>query len=242
MKLKLEQPLTERAREAILELIQAEGLRPGDQLPTENKLLERFGIGRSTLREALANLTHEGYLYKQQGRGTFVRSLPLLVENGIDQLYSVTENIRRVRATPSTNPVDFHLRSAGKDLAVTLQVDPETECVWLRRVRWANDLVAVYSVDVIVRSLLPESLSDEMFGESLFELLEQAGHRISHTDSHLRPKVLTQEELPELPDASGLFMLFDEVFYSVDGTPLVYGNDYYNAKLFDFRITRRRRF
>src|SRR5699024_11498225 len=39
------------ATEAIKELILAEGLRPGDPMPTESALCERLGISRSSVRE-----------------------------------------------------------------------------------------------------------------------------------------------------------------------------------------------
>jgi DNA-binding FadR family transcriptional regulator len=54
------------------ELITVEGLRPGDRLPTESKLAQRLGVGRSTLREAVRVLAHAGVLEARQGSGTFV--------------------------------------------------------------------------------------------------------------------------------------------------------------------------
>jgi GntR family transcriptional repressor for pyruvate dehydrogenase complex len=57
----------------ILESIQAGDLKPGDKLPPERKLTKMFGIGRSTLREAISALVLVGYLEVIQGRGTFLR-------------------------------------------------------------------------------------------------------------------------------------------------------------------------
>ncbi|WP_044198800.1 FadR/GntR family transcriptional regulator [Dyadobacter tibetensis] len=44
----------------------------GDKLPTEPALMEIFGVGRSTIREAIRNLSHAGLVRVQQGLGTFV--------------------------------------------------------------------------------------------------------------------------------------------------------------------------
>jgi DNA-binding FadR family transcriptional regulator len=42
------------------------------QLPIEQKLMDRFGVGRSTIREAVKILVNSGYLRVQQGIGTFI--------------------------------------------------------------------------------------------------------------------------------------------------------------------------
>ncbi|WP_200807373.1 FadR/GntR family transcriptional regulator [Demequina sp. NBRC 110053] len=46
----------------------------GERIPTEPELVEQFGIGRNTVREALQSLVHAGLLRRDQGRGTFVIS------------------------------------------------------------------------------------------------------------------------------------------------------------------------
>jgi GntR family transcriptional regulator len=47
---------------------------PGDRLPGENDLMERYRVARMTARRALAELVHEGLALPRQGAGTFVRS------------------------------------------------------------------------------------------------------------------------------------------------------------------------
>lgn len=57
--------------------IAAGRLRPGEQLPTEARLAERFGVNRHTVRRALAVLASRGLVRAAQGRGTFVEAKPL---------------------------------------------------------------------------------------------------------------------------------------------------------------------
>jgi DNA-binding FadR family transcriptional regulator len=47
-------------------------LKPGDKLPTERDLVERFGIARNTLRKSLDRLEESGKITRHVGRGTFV--------------------------------------------------------------------------------------------------------------------------------------------------------------------------
>lgn len=46
---------------------------PGDQLPSETQLIERFGVSQPTVRAAIAVLRAEGLVQSVHGRGTFVR-------------------------------------------------------------------------------------------------------------------------------------------------------------------------
>ncbi|MDP6700541.1 MAG: FadR/GntR family transcriptional regulator [Candidatus Latescibacteria bacterium] len=56
----------------ITELIARNVLKPGDRLPPERELCKRFGVGRSSLREALRSLAVMGVLDGRVGEGTFV--------------------------------------------------------------------------------------------------------------------------------------------------------------------------
>jgi DNA-binding GntR family transcriptional regulator len=47
-------------------------LKPGDKIPSELELGEKYDLSRITVRQAISALVDEGFLQKQQGRGTFV--------------------------------------------------------------------------------------------------------------------------------------------------------------------------
>jgi DNA-binding GntR family transcriptional regulator len=59
-------------REVLRRDIHENRLRPGDQLPTEFELVERFGVSRHTVRSALQQLANEGLIFRRAGHGTFV--------------------------------------------------------------------------------------------------------------------------------------------------------------------------
>jgi GntR family transcriptional regulator len=65
-------PLYLEVRRRIAEAIRSGEWRPGDAIPPEKKLCERFGVSIGTLRRAVDELTASGLLLRQQGRGTFV--------------------------------------------------------------------------------------------------------------------------------------------------------------------------
>jgi GntR family L-lactate dehydrogenase operon transcriptional regulator len=57
-------------------LIEQQNLKVGDRLPAERKLGEQLGVSRSSLREAIQQLTHMGILLSKAGAGTFLQQLP----------------------------------------------------------------------------------------------------------------------------------------------------------------------
>ena len=56
----------------MVDLISRDVLKPGDRLPSERELCKRFGVGRSSLREALRSLAVMGIIDGRVGDGTFV--------------------------------------------------------------------------------------------------------------------------------------------------------------------------
>ncbi len=63
----------------------------GQKLPSEPELMEQFGVGRSTIREAIRILANTGLLSVRQGSGTFVE-----VQNGITE--PLSQRLRRADA------------------------------------------------------------------------------------------------------------------------------------------------
>jgi len=68
------------------------GYEVNQKLPVEQKLMDRFGVGRSTIREAVKILTNSGYLRVQQGLGTFVED-----NSGINE--TLFQRLKRADAT-----------------------------------------------------------------------------------------------------------------------------------------------
>lgn len=59
-------------KHAILGALAEGEWKPGEVIPSERKLIERFGVSIGTLRKAIDELVAESILIRHQGRGTFV--------------------------------------------------------------------------------------------------------------------------------------------------------------------------
>jgi len=67
--------LYESVMEQIMNLLKNKELKPGDQLPPERELAEKFSISRGSLREAFRVLESRGLIESKPGGGRFIREL-----------------------------------------------------------------------------------------------------------------------------------------------------------------------
>ena len=85
------QPLYDQLVDILTEKIDHE-YRPGDMIPSERELSERYGLSRTTVRLALQELERLGLVVRQHGRGTFVADRSAQTTN-LMQSYSFTEQM-----------------------------------------------------------------------------------------------------------------------------------------------------
>ncbi|WP_236979226.1 FadR/GntR family transcriptional regulator [Membranihabitans maritimus] len=76
------QSLAQKVAIKLQEQISLGSYQAGDKLPTEPDLMNHFGVGRSTIREAVRILSHSGLVEVKQGVGTFINE----VEEGAEPL------------------------------------------------------------------------------------------------------------------------------------------------------------
>ena len=67
----------------IRELINYKNLEPGDKLPSERMLSEKFGVSRSNIREAIQKLEFYGILISKPQSGTFIADIGSIAMDGM---------------------------------------------------------------------------------------------------------------------------------------------------------------
>ncbi len=72
----LDKPKYQKLKEYLIDTIKSNQLKPGERIYSENELAEKFEISRHTVRQAIGELASEGWLYREQGKGTFVNRRP----------------------------------------------------------------------------------------------------------------------------------------------------------------------
>src|SRR5204862_3792243 len=103
--------------------------RPGDLLPPERQLAERYGCSLITVRRALSELTREGRIQRTRGRGTTV--LPPRIERDFAGTLSFTEEMAARGLDPETRLIAARPESAGEVVAASLGIEPGSPTLYL---------------------------------------------------------------------------------------------------------------
>lgn len=114
------QPLYDQLVDLLREKIDNE-LEPGDLLPSERELSERYGLSRTTVRLALKELETLGLISRRHGKGTFVSDASREATNLMGS-YSFTEQMREMGRSPKTVILEFEVREATKSVADHLRI------------------------------------------------------------------------------------------------------------------------
>jgi GntR family transcriptional regulator len=152
-------------REQVMDLIRQLGV--GTAIPSERQLSADLGVSRLTLRAALDELAHEGYLVRRQGSGTYVQRPKISQQL---TMTSFSEDMRRRGMVPSTRTLSLARQLAGARLGRFLNVSPGEEIVVARRLRLADgDSMAIETLHILA-SIVPDLSPHDLDG-SFYELL-----------------------------------------------------------------------
>lgn len=216
-------PLNQQLCELIRAQIQDGTYQVGEQIPSESKLVELYGLSRVTVRSAVDHLVEDNILVRIQGKGTFVAA-PMQRERGLAG-GSFTRSCVNRGIRPGTQVLGEEWIPAERGLADWLDL-PEGARVWkIRRVRTMNGKPAVYEVDY-----LPEKLALLLEGESLEEnsllwlIKEKTGRKADSFESTPGVGYPDQECARSLECRAGTPILWvGQVVYS--GEDIVYYNE-----------------
>src|SRR3989454_11654646 len=111
--------------------------KPGDLIPSERELSEKYGISRMTARQAITDLVNEGLFYREQGKGTFVSERKITQQ--LIHLTGFTEDIRARGQRPGTRVLSAEMRLADEATAEKLRIDAGTLIFRLQRLRLVDE-------------------------------------------------------------------------------------------------------
>ncbi|GIT91657.1 phosphonate metabolism transcriptional regulator PhnF [Jannaschia pagri] len=146
---------------------------PGDRLPTEAALAQRFGVNRHTVRHALSKLVAEGMVRTRRGAGAFVAARP--TDYPIGARVRFHENLLAAGHKPDKRLLHLTRRAVTATEGRALAIEAGAPVVAYHGLSFSDDLaIAVFE------SLFPEDrlpgIYDALSGtRSVTEALEQVG-------------------------------------------------------------------
>ena len=162
---------------------------------SERELMETYQVSRITVRRAIDELVNEGYLYKIQGKGTYIKG-----DTSNQDLFSIsscTEDVLRLGKRPGRRVLQAESLRADAKRAKALQITGGDTVFCLGRVTLADGEPLNYTRTYLPEKLFPGIGRFDFSRTSLYRILEQEyGVKIT-TARRTIEAILAKDEIAE---------------------------------------------
>jgi GntR family transcriptional regulator len=199
---------------------------PGDQIPGEQDLCERYQVSRTVVRQALKELEYEGVISRQKGKGTFI-SLPKISEGLVQKLTGFYQDMVERGLKPGTKVLHQNVIPSNDKIARFLNIKPGEQVIDIQRLRFINDEPIQIVTTYIPYAICPELASVDLSNQSLYEFLEkESGIVLAKGHRYIEAVLANEQEATLLGIERGApLLLLDSVSFSENGEPI----EYYHA-------------
>ncbi len=191
---------------------------PGQALPSEQKLAQELGVSQGTVRKALDSLAADNLLVRRQGLGTFVAEPE---ETGLNFKFFRLAPDDGPALAPSSRLIGLAKEPADPEVRASLQLPPRASVWRLGRVRFIEDLPAIFETILLSASRFPQ-LDRMEIPNNLYRLYSSRfGITIAHAVERLKAVVATPEDVEHLGCSPRTpLLLIDRVAYGLDDRPI----------------------
>lgn len=156
---------------SLLNLLEEKTIKPGEILPSEKDLMQTYNASRDTVRKALALLVENGYIQKNQGKGSVV-----IDHNRLQFPISGLTSFKELKPTMSddvvTKVVCLEKLKADSSSQKKLQLSKDDEIWYIERVRIVDKEAIILDIDIVNAQIVP-NLTKEILEDSLYEYIEE---------------------------------------------------------------------
>lgn len=166
---------------------------PGDLLPSENELAKKYKVSRETIRKALSLLLENGYIQKQQGKGSIVLDMKRF-DFPISGLTSYKE-LQTAQHINSQTVVSSNIKmTLPNSLAERLRISDSTQVIYIERQRKVDGEVVILDKDFLLTTVIPD-IPNEAAEDSLYDYIENTlGLVISYAQKEIIVELATSED------------------------------------------------
>ena len=175
-------PLYHQLKQILKKEIEEGNFAKDSLFPCEKDLMNTFGVSRTTVRQALGDLSNLGYLRGERGVGTMVTFSK--INERLQSVISFSEEMRRHGVIMSTSHCSIRSETVSKYIAQQLGVMEGERVFHLIRVRCADGVPLVYS-DTYLPGSLDLPLTESTYNASLYDFLRKEGYRRGIGPRHL---------------------------------------------------------
>jgi GntR family transcriptional regulator len=204
-------------------------------LPSEAELCETFSVNRGTIRHALDLLEREGLIYREKGRGTFIRRRR--VELDLTYLCSTTEDLKNRGWEPSSELLSITQVTPRLHIQHSLHLN-EGEKVWeIYKLRFANGEPISLQRSIIPVAVAPNIIKSDLSGP-LWNIWTNDYHiQPKEGEQTIRTRRATGEEaeLLQIEEGAPIFEI-TRVTYDTNNRPFEYLISLWRGDRYDFYV------
>jgi GntR family transcriptional regulator len=150
--------------------IENDELLDDQMIPSERELIKEYSVSRITVRRAVDELVKEGYLYKIQGKGTYVKG-----DSKKQDLFSITsctQDIKNLGMVPSRKVIRCEVINSLPKRAREMELDKSDKLVVIDRVYYADMEPINRTITYLPEKYFPGLEEHDFDSESLYDVLE----------------------------------------------------------------------
>jgi len=164
-------PLYAQVENVIMGRISDGSLPAGSRLPSEDSLVQEYGVSRTTIRAAIQSLVQRGLVEIRRGKGTFVTQPKMTQE--LTELTGFVEDMQALGRQPTAKVLDRQIVAANQLVARRLALPQGAPVVRIQRVRLADRMPLSFDETYLPKELGEKVMADNLNTEPIFSLLEQ---------------------------------------------------------------------
>lgn len=212
----------------------------GSQIPVEEDLCKTYEVSKATVRLAIMDLVRQGYLMRQQGKGTFV--CKRIIPEGLMMSTSFKELMFEAGINYSTSVLAQTVMMPTDDLDVKLGIPEDKHIIYIKRLQIADNEPILLQESFIPYYICPQLLAEDVVNNSIFELLEKKhGTKVTKVKDYIEITYPVADELKllNMPEGSPALLL-EQHFYSGE-TQIMYIRSIKRPERFRFYIEMERK-
>lgn len=235
---KINTPLHIQLMKIIRDMINSGELKSGDSIIPERELCSIQNVSRMTVNKAIVSLVNEGFLYRVQGKGTFVSAKKQ--RNRFSSMQGFTEVMKAKGMYIKTDILSFEENEADEYIRQELKINNENERVYrVERLRYIEDDPFGIEISYIPKSICENLENDLKENNSLYNIIDEVyGYKMEKAEQIIEPITLSEEESKLLKqEKNTLALKLKRTSYTDGELPIEYTISIFRSDKYQYEIT-----
>jgi GntR family transcriptional regulator len=237
-------PIYYQIKQTIRDWIINKEFNPGDKIPSENELAEKFSVSRLTVRQAISQLAQEGFLLSRRGEGTFVTNNQTLIDSFGLEFGGFMDDLFHQVSQVKTRSVNIKKIIAPKLVNEKLELKEQNEeVILIKRIRLLNNKIFSYTINYLPMNIGLKIDERELYKKPLLRIMEEnLGIHFVEAFQIIQASFANQEVAEKLEISLGSPILYlERIMYTTRRKPVEFVQSSHRGDLYKYGLRLRNR-